>query len=54
MWYGNIYELVDSSWNLDKLAKIENIFDGDVEVHPRLITNGCPGCTAEEKKNFCV
>ena len=54
MWYGNIYELFNSGWDLGRFTEIQQIFEQDVQIHPRLITNQCLSCSREEKKALCV
>ena len=54
LWYANIYELMNSGWDLARFAEIQEIFNKKVQIQPRLITNSCPACTAEERKALCI
>lgn len=54
LWYANVYELFNSGWDLVRFAEIQEIFKSKVQIAPRLITNSCKGCSAEEKKSLCI
>lgn len=54
MWYANVYELFNSGWDLARFAEIQEIFKKAVQIAPRLITNSCKACSAEEKKTLCI
>lgn len=54
LWYANIYELFNSGWDLVRFSEIQFLFKDRVQITPRLITNSCMGCSADEKKKLCV